>query len=186
MLAPLAAVALLAVLSADVPPAPPAARLLPRSSIAAVLARRGELGLGDAQVKQLEEREAALQRQLGEIRQGSGARPPGGPGQPEGRADRGGAGSRPGDDHAPASEARGGQGRGGGRHGSRGAGRAAPADSPAARSAELQQRLDDADTAAWVAAEELLPEAQREPARAVAERYREALADQREAERRGK
>ena len=47
-------------------PAPP---LLPRSSIAAVLAHRGELGLDDAEVKSLEERDAALQKRLAEIRE---------------------------------------------------------------------------------------------------------------------
>ena len=42
---------------------------LPRSSIAAVLAHRGELGLGEAQVTQLEQRDAALQEQIAELRQ---------------------------------------------------------------------------------------------------------------------
>jgi len=185
MLAPLAAVALLCLLAADAPPAPPAvARLLPRSSIAAVIARRGELGLGDAQVKQLEEREAALQRQLAEIRTSFAAPPKVERGDREGPEGKAGPASRSGGGPGSPGEGRG----GGGRHGNRGGGgaRPAPGESPAARATELRQRLDDADTAAWLGAEQLLPEGLREPARAVAERYREALADQREAERRGK
>lgn len=45
----------------------------------------------------------------------------------------------------------------------------------------MQAKIDEADTAAWLGAEEILPESQREKARALAEKYREALADQREA-----
>jgi hypothetical protein len=45
----------------------------------------------------------------------------------------------------------------------------------------MQAKIDEADTAAWLGAETLLPEPQREKARAVAEKYREALADQRAA-----
>ena len=42
---------------------------------------------------------------------------------------------------------------------------------------------DDADTAAWLSAENVLDPSRRERARDVAEKYREALADQREADR---
>jgi hypothetical protein len=195
----LAALALLPLLAADSPSTPqPAPRLLPRSSIAAVLARRGELGLDDVQVKQLEERDAVLQKQLVEIRERLGA--------PESRGQgRGGAGSAPhrwsadepppplsptdmareGGSGATGSPGAGGGRRGGGGHGGqRGGGTGRPAQDPAARAAELQRRLDDADTAAWLEAENLLREPQRVPARDVAEKFREALADQRDAESR--
>jgi len=66
------------------------------------------------------------------------------------------------------------------RHG--GGGQRAAQD-PAARASDLQAEIDDADTSAWLAAEALLQEPQRERARAVAEKYREALADEREAKR---
>jgi hypothetical protein len=65
------------------------------------------------------------------------------------------------------------------RLGSGGRGGAAP--DAAARAAALQTQMDDADTAAWLDAEALLPEALREKARAIAEKYREALADARQA-----
>jgi hypothetical protein len=179
---PRLALALLAALGADPAPAP---RLLPRSSIAAVVARRGELGLDDGQVKQLEERDAALQRQLAEIRErfGQAQRLPGGQGRPRPAGPPDGSSPLP----SPAERARdpaagpvpgGGGGRGrhaGGRRGAQG-GRED-------RAGELQRRLDDADTEAWLAAESVLAERQRDPARAVAERYREALADEREAAR---
>lgn len=71
---------------------------------------------------------------------------------------------------------------GGGYRRSRPAGH--PARDPAARAAELRRRLDDADTAAWLEAEDLLREPHREPARQIAEKYREALADERDAEKR--
>ncbi len=190
MSAVLAALALLPLLGADSSPPPlPAPMLLPRSSIAAVLAHRGELGLDDAEVKQLEERDAALQRRLAEIRErfaaegrsqwGRGRGPTPGPpaGESPDRAPGGGAG--PGGGPAPGGRFRGG---GGGYRGSRPAGH--PAPDPAARAAELRRRLDDADTAAWLEAEDLLREPHRKPARQVAEKYREALADDRDAEQR--
>lgn len=174
--------ALVIVLGAD-PPAtsPPSTEALPRSSIAAVLEHRGELGLGDRLVKQLEERDAALQKQLTELRgrypamgfrgrdagwqPGDGVTPPMSPttpAQPDGTG--GGGGHRGGMSH---------------RLGSGGRGGAAP--DAAARAAALQTQMDDADTAAWLDAEALLPEALREKARAIAEKYREALADARQA-----
>ena len=193
----LTALALLPLLAADSPSAPQSTpRLLPRSSIAAVLARRGDLGLDDAQVKQLEERDAVLQKRLVEIREQLGA--PASRGQV-----RGGArfAPRPPADEpppppSPTDMARGGTGAngspgagggrrgGGGRGGQRGGGASRPAQDPAARAAELQRRLAAADTAAWLEAESLLREPQRGPAREVAEKFREALADERDAERR--
>lgn len=79
------------------------------------------------------------------------------------------------------------RGSGGGMGGHRGsAGSQHPARDPAERAAALQTQIDDADTAAWLAAEALLRESQREKARAVAEKYREELADEREAAKAGR
>jgi hypothetical protein len=184
------AISWLLVLGTEPSPAAPA-RLLPRSSIAAVLAHRGELGLDDTQVKQLEERDAALQRQIADVRERLRAAPSRG-GASEGRSrDRqagAGEGASPPSpaDAARAGDASVGRGRrGGGMGGHRGGGGGSehPVQDPAARAAALQAQLDDADTAAWLDAEALLPEPQRDKARAIAERYREALADEREASR---
>ncbi len=169
------------------PPRPPPP--LPRSSIAAVLAHRGELGLDAAEVGQLEERDAALQKLAAELRQRSGAPPAPAHGRDrEARTvDRptGAEGGTP-PPMGPASAARpeglgaGGGHRGSGRGGRRPDGEGSATKSPAERATALQTQLDDADTAAWLAAEPLLRESKREAARAVAEKYREALADQRE------
>ncbi len=168
------------------PPRPPPP--LPRSSIAAVLARRGELGLDAAEVAHLEERDAALQKLTAELRERSGAPTPAHghdrEARPEGRSAGAEGGTPP--PMGPASAARpeglgaGGGHRGAGRGGRRLDSDSAAAKSPAERAAALQTQLDDADTAAWLAAEPLLREEKREAARAVAEKYREALADQRE------
>jgi hypothetical protein len=67
----LAAVALLVAGSwtaaAEPSPKGPPRKLLPRSSVAAVLAHRGELGLDDAQVKRLERIDEDLQRRNAEL-----------------------------------------------------------------------------------------------------------------------
>jgi hypothetical protein len=151
------AIACALLLGADAPPGASAApATLSRSSIAAVLSHRGELGLTDAEVSELERRDETLQKQIEEIRAAA---------LPEGSS---GGGHR-------------GGGLGGGRPaGGRGS---ATARDPSARAASLQSRLDDADTAAWLSAESVLAEARREKARDVAEKYREALADEREAKR---
>ncbi len=194
MLTVLPVLALLSRLAVDSPPTPPSPpRLLPRSSIAAVLARRGELGLDGAEVKRLEERDAALQKRLAEIREQSGAAESRGPGK-AGRgstarpsADAPAPPSSPSDpahDGAGSGSYGGGRHRGGGGYGGHRTEKASrPGQDPGTRAAQLQQRLDDADTAAWLEAETLLEKPHREPARDVAETYREALADQRDAER---
>jgi hypothetical protein len=135
-----------------------------------VLARSGELGLSPEQVKQLEERDGALQREYAELRERLEQPTPAAPGRPRGE---GGL--------QPATGGRGGLHGGSGPKaerdepgGKRGAG-------PLARAEELRRRLSDADTAAWLGAEEVLTEGQREPAREVAAKYRERLADEQEA-----
>jgi hypothetical protein len=183
------ALVLAALLGADPAPGPPAsASLLPRSSIAAVLARRTELGLTDAEIEQLEEREAALQKQVAALREQQAARAarvrPGGGGR-ESRPGGPDAGALPISPSAAAlpegaTGAGGHPGGGAGGHRSQGerAGKAPPAST--ATTATLQVQIDDADTAAWLGAEPLLREPMRERARAIAEAYREALADEQE------
>jgi len=171
------------------PPSPPGPAQrplpLPRSSIAAVLARRGALGLDEQQVRALEARDEALTRETAELRRRLERPPAHGGARPEGAGFSFGPGSG-GHDGAEGSEVgapgggeRGGPGHGakGGRGGKPGGERRAKED-PAARSAAVRRALEDADTAAWLEAEALLPERLRAPAREVAARYREALADQ--------
>ena len=170
------ALACAVLLGAEAPVASPAPAVpLPRSSIAAVLAHRGDLGLTETEVSELEKRDEALQKQVARIREEfpSSSHEAGGSGG-------GGGGSSP--TAAPP------EGGGGGHHGGGGGGRHHGGGSsghpdPSARGAGLQSRLDDADTAAWLAAEPAIAESRREKARDVAEKYREALADRREAER---
>jgi hypothetical protein len=174
--------------ASDAGPESQAARPLPDSSIAAVLAARGELGLSADQVKELEGRDAALQRQRAAIRELQGAPPAPAKGSQRGPPGADGA-SRgtppdaiPGDRSAGAG-ARGGAGvGGGGRKPSKtpGAGTTGDAQDPATRAAALQRQLDDADTRAWLEAEARLPPEMQERARAIAARYREALGSQRE------
>jgi hypothetical protein len=179
-------VALALVLHVGLPGDPAPASPLPRSSIAAVLAHRGELGLSDAEVTALEERDVALQKHLSEIREPHGANERSAPGEGATRL-----GKRAGDDaqgaRAPSDNAlpegavgaNGGQRHRSGRHGARTSADGRP-DDPAGRASRLQMQLDNADTEAWLAAEVLLPEEKRARARDVAEKYREALADARE------
>jgi hypothetical protein len=176
---------------AGTPPGASAApATLPRSSIAAVLAHRGELGLTDAEVSELERRDEALQKQIEEIheqfpaasRAGGASRPTGPRSSPstDGTAPASSPTAAALPEGSSGGEHRGG-GWGGGRHaGGRGS---AAARDPSARGASLQSRLDDADTTAWLSAESVLAESRREKARDVAEKYREALADEREAKR---
>ena len=153
---------------------------LPRSSIAAVLAHRGDLGLTDAEVSELEKRDEALQKQVAKIREEF-------PGSSHGSGGPGGTGAGPSPMAAPPEGGGGGHhgGGGGGRHHDGSGGSSGRQDS-AGRGAVLRSRLDDADTTAWLAAETVIAESRREKARDVAERYREALADRREAERAAK
>jgi hypothetical protein len=171
--------------------APPST--LPRSSIAAVLERQNELGLDDAQVKLLEDRDLVLQKQVAELRAQlsmAGSHGKGRSGRTEEKKEGATAGpaSETPPPLSPVAAARpegSGGGGGGGRHGGGagghrgGEGEHARQD-PAARAASIQAQMDAADTEAWLAAESVLRAAQRDPARAVAERYREALADERE------
>ncbi len=182
------AIALALVTGVDSPGDPTSFHPLPRSSIAAVLARRGELGLTDAEVNALEEREAALQKHLSEIRELNGANERTAPGQgttSSGKRARDGTQRprSPSDNALPdgANGASGSRRRLGGARSGRHTGQEGRPDDPASRAARLQEQLDTADTEAWLGAEALLPEGKRTKARDVAEKYREALADAREA-----
>jgi len=123
---------------------------LPRSSIAAVLLHRDELGLTRDQIQALEQRDDALAKEEAAIRtrlaSGSATRA-GSPPPPSGNPGRGGRrGGRP-----PQSQTH-------------------PPD--------LLTQLDDDDTRAFLEAEQLLTEAQRPRAEEIATAYREALYDQ--------
>jgi hypothetical protein len=140
-------------------PPPPAGSLppLPRSSIAAVLEHRDELGLTIVQVGQLEDLDERLAQRNSALHDvpavqptkpaAASPRPPGQRGMGMGRGSRGGAG-RP---------------------------------EPARPPESIEERSDDNDTHAYLEAEEvvLTPE-QRERARDIAEDYREKLYDRRE------
>jgi hypothetical protein len=163
----------------DVASLPP----LPRSSIAAVVQQRAKLGLTDDQVRDLEEidqgREKADAAILDEVAQkqkaaqAAGTSAAGGSQTGGGRSGgMGGGGMRGGGMH------------GGGMGGRRGPGHAGPEAAGGAAPATLQDRLDDNDTKAFLDAEQVLGEAQREPAREIASDYRAQLYERRELERR--
>ena len=122
----------------------------PRSSIAAVLAHRTELGPSDVQVEAMQRRDEQLQRENDALRArttrtaasaSSGSPPPSG-------------------------------GHAGGRHPPRSAG------SPTRAPGDPLTRIDDNDTRAYLEVEEgILTAAQRPRAQEIASRYREALYD---------
>lgn len=168
----LAAVALLlpAASTRGADPAPVAgAPLLPRSSVAAVLAQRGTLGLTAEQVKQLEQVDAKLARDQEAARNAaSHAEDP--------------------KQAAPQRPPQGGSGPGPSGPGGMSGGKSRPPPqirvSSGPSTAEiLERQLDDLDTQAFLKVVESLPEAQREKAVDVASRYREQLFEQREREK---
>ncbi|MGA8891699.1 MAG: hypothetical protein WB493_09030, partial [Anaeromyxobacteraceae bacterium] len=142
------------------------APLLPRSSVAAVLAQRGKLGLTDEQVKQLEQVDARLAReqetarhtaaQAEEPKQAAPQRPAQGAPSPG----PGGPGGMSGGKSRPPPQIR--------------------LNSGPSAAEILERQLDDLDTQALLKAVESMPEAQREKAVDVASRYREQLFEQRE------
>jgi len=136
------------------PPVAPAADL-PRSSIAAVLLHRDELGLTAAQVDALQQRDDALAREQAAIRKrlASGPDPRSASPSPSGSP-------------------------GHGRH------RGSPPPPSQTRPPDLLTRLDDDDTRAYLDAEQLLTEQQRPRAQEIASAYREALYDQQHPSRR--
>jgi hypothetical protein len=150
------------------PEAPPRPMvLLPRSSIAAVIAHRGDLALSDDQVERLQARDNELEKAQATLRSAF---------------DRKQAGVS----SHPAQQPGMGMGGGGGRH--RNQPRSAAPTTPAPTLKNLEEQMDDNDTRAYLAAEAaVLSEKQRDPARDVAEKYREDLYEQRDqAERQSK
>jgi hypothetical protein len=161
----------------DVASLPP----LPRSSIAAVVQQRAKLGLTDDEVRDLEEldqaREKANAAFMDEVAQkqkaaqaastSAGSGPPAGGGQGGGM---GGGGMR------------GGGMRGGGMGGRRGPQQGASEAANATAPATVQDRLDENDTKAFFDAEQVLTEAQRDPAREIASDYRAQLYERRQLE----
>lgn len=136
----------------DPPPIVAPASDLPRSSIAAILVHREELGLTPAQVEALSRRDEALAKEDASLRTRIAA------------AAGTSSGSTP-----PAASA--------GMGGRRGRHSAQRSTTPAHRPDALTQ-LDDNDTRAYLEIEEqVLTEAQRPAAREIASAYREALYD---------
>jgi hypothetical protein len=166
---------------------------LAHSSIAAVLAERAALGLSDMQVAQLEDLDGALMLERLALRRESDVASPGPPrARPEtgralgqtaepGRRDPGGPAMLPGGMGIPGAGSGGpGMPRAMEAPGPR---RVGPAPSETAPEDRNGARLDDADTRAWLRAEDALAPEQRERARAIASEYRARFYDQREAAR---
>lgn len=137
-------------------PLPP----LPRSSIAAVLASRGELNLTEEQVHQLEKMDEQLEKANAPIRSEIQRMTQG-----ESSPTQGGA---------SAGRRAGGAGRS--RRGEPGGGSARTVRAPMGT---LQQRIDDNDTQAYLQAENVLTPEQQPRAREIASHFREELWDRR-------
>jgi hypothetical protein len=149
--------------------------LLPRSSIAAVVLHREELGLSDDQVRDLElrdqqrEKEDAAVRDEVEEKQKAAKAAASAPSTSGG----GGAGTGSG---GPSGGMRGG---GMGRRGARGGGASPPAHVTTETS--IEERLDANDTKAYLDVESAsLTEGQKDRAREIASEYREKLYERRE------
>jgi hypothetical protein len=166
------------------PPEPMPMRPPERSSIDAVLSHTAELHLTDAQVERLRSLDDEREQKLADLgihrpkkTTPTGEIPPVGSAMNRpsgmGRGSMGGPGGMGG----MGGRGMGGMGMGGG--GPRGP----RADDPEAqaRREERQQRIDDADTQAFLQAVETLSPEQQEPARTIASKYREALYDFRNA-----
>jgi hypothetical protein len=126
---------------------------LPRSSIAALLARGEELQLTADQVRQLKELDDQLERQNAPLREAMNRRQSG--------------------EQSGGFRGYGGRSRGG--MGGRSIARGSNAADDSHRPKSPQERMDDNDTAAYLEAEKLLTDAQRTQAREIASRYREEL-----------
>jgi hypothetical protein len=168
---------------ASKPPPPPAALPpLPRSSIAAVLEHRNELELEDDQVLRLQDMDESLEVNNAALRAQFLRDKPdaGGAGHPHlVHGDSSGS--------TGAGAGMGGPGMGGGGMGGRGGRRGGDPSgygdeqSEAARYRHLLDQIDNNDTRAYLEAEELLTDAQKPRARAIATKYRADLSDRREA-----
>jgi hypothetical protein len=176
------------------PPAPPPPRPEHRSSVAAVLAHRDELGLTDDQVRELSAIEDKLQEANAALRAESRGASAEGPAERRAGDSALRAGTGRDETGAPLPDGMGamtrpgavpGMGRGSG-HGSGGMGgpqREGSAGPPSGRGVRNapRERMDENDAKAYLDAESLLTDAQRARAREIAEQYREQLFEWREA-----
>jgi hypothetical protein len=137
---------------------------LPRSSIAAILQHRAELGLTDEQAQKLQARDDQLDTQNAGLHEPGTQRK-----RPDGEA---GGGMRHG-----GMGGMGGMGGGGMRGGRHSGGSSAQRES---HIESVQEQRDANDTAAFTEIESVLTEVQRPKAEAIASEYREQLFHQRE------
>jgi hypothetical protein len=165
---------------APVPTTAAALPPLPRSSIAAVVLHRAELGLTDEQIGEMEQRDqqregedAAVREEMEKKNQKGPSSSPSGPPSGSGGSPQGMQGG-----------GMGGGMHGGGMHGGRMGGRSPASGSSsgkqADRAATLEDRLDEDDTKAYLDVESVFTEAQKERAREIASDYRELLYERRE------
>jgi len=162
------------------PPLPAPKPPLAHSSIAAVLAHRGELALTDEQIAKLEEMDRRLQSANEAI--GAEGKVAGKPSPPPTREAR----TLPPSEERPIRDPTAGSGMGGrglGRTGGRHRGAMGGSADSHAKRPDAEARMDDNDTQAYLDAESVLTEAQRPKARDIAEAYREQLYDWRRSRR---
>jgi len=165
--------------STDPAPQPAPRPPLDHSSIAAVLAHRGELHLSDDQVQRLEEMDRDLRAKNEAIRaEGSAAHKA--PATAAATQQNDPSMTRPTTDPTASGPGHMGGGRGMGRGHHRGPMGSAVDNT---KHPDPESRMDENDTDAYFAAEALLSEAQQPRAREIAEEYREQLYDYREAVR---
>jgi hypothetical protein len=181
----------LAQVACATPPPPPAVAAvptnqaalppLPRSSIAAVVLHRAEVGLTDEQVSEMEQLDQKRETENATVREELGKKSQQGQSAPSTNSGAGNGSAAP---QGMQGSGMGNGMRGGGMHGGRMGGRSAPpgagSGKEADRAATLDDRLDENDTKAYLDAENLLTEAQRARAREIASDYREQLYEQRE------
>jgi hypothetical protein len=155
---------------------------LPRSSIAAVVLHRAELGLTDEQVGEMEQRDQQREGENAAVREEMEKKGQKGPSAPSSTGGSGNGGAPQG-----THGAMGGGMHGGGMHGGRMGGRSPASGSgggkDADRAATLEDRLDENDTKAYLDAESVFTEAQKARAREIASDYREQLYERRESAR---
>ncbi|HEX7488832.1 MAG TPA: hypothetical protein VF341_07990 [Anaeromyxobacteraceae bacterium] len=143
-----------------------------------MLVQRTVLRLDDTQVAQLEELDSHLMLERLALQRESEATSPG---APRVRRERGRALGQTGE---PGSHDPGGPAMPPGRE-APGHRQSGPLPNETAPEDAIARRLDDADTRAWLRAEEALAPEQREHARVIASEYRARLYDQRDAARQG-
>lgn len=157
---------------------------LPRSSIAAVVLHRAEIGLTDEQVSEMEQLDQKREAENAAVREEMGKKSQQGQSAPSSNS-RAGSGSAA--SQGMRGSGMGGGMHGGGMHGGRMGGRSAAPGAGSGKEADkaavLEDRLDEDDTKAYLDAENVLTEAQKPRAREIASDYREQLYEQRESAR---